>query len=83
MPLPKEDVQNMLEEFFPNSKISIRSNNNDGNHYQILIISDIFDGMRKVTRHQMVYKALKGNIGTSIHAAQIKTMTNEESKELT
>lgn len=51
----------------------------DGYHFQLTIVSDIFNGKSKVARQQWVYAQLKEDItGGSLHAISMQTLTNEE-----
>jgi len=48
----------------------------EGSHYDIEAIGDVFDGLRPVQKQQLVYAALKDQIGDgSIHAVNIRTYT--------
>ncbi|KTC65735.1 BolA like protein (plasmid) [Legionella adelaidensis] len=51
----------------------------DGYHFQLVIVSDVFNGKSKVARQQWVYSQLKDDIiGGSLHAISMQTLTNEE-----
>lgn len=49
-------------------------------HYKAVIVSDAFDSLGQVKRHQKVYAAL-GDIMTQIHALAIHTYTPNEWSE--
>ena len=51
----------------------------DGRHWAATIVSDAFEGKRKIQRHQMVYATLGTKIQTDeVHALSMKTMTSAE-----
>jgi acid stress-induced BolA-like protein IbaG/YrbA len=51
----------------------------EGNHYDILAIGSVFDGLRPVKKQQLVYAALSEQIADgSIHAVNIRTYTPAE-----
>jgi len=50
----------------------------DGQHFQALIVSPAFEGLRMLARHQLVYKALGDRMREEIHALSMKTLTPEE-----
>ena len=51
----------------------------DGYHYQLVVVSDIFEGMPKVKRQQWVYAQLKDVITSgSLHALTMTTLTQGE-----
>lgn len=47
-------------------------------HYEVLLISTRFSGMRAVARHQLVYRALGDLMQTDIHALGITALTPDE-----
>lgn len=50
----------------------------DGRHFEALVISDVFEGLSPVKKHQLVYRALGDKIKAEIHALSIKPLTREE-----
>ncbi len=45
----------------------------DDNHWAAVVVSSAFKGKTRVQQHQMVYAALKGNMGGVLHALQLTT----------
>lgn len=51
----------------------------DGRHWQALVVSSEFEGLRRIQRHQRVYATLGDRMATDeVHALSIKAMTPEE-----
>ncbi len=51
----------------------------EGNHYDIIAIGEVFEGLRPVRKQQLVYGALSEQIAEgSIHAVNIRTYTPAE-----
>ena len=50
----------------------------DGQHFEALIVSDVFQGLPKVQRHQRVYAALGDRMREEVHALSMKTLTPAE-----
>ena len=50
----------------------------DGQHFEALIVSRLFEGKRLVQRHQLVYRALGDRMREEIHALSMRTLTPEE-----
>lgn len=46
-------------------------------HYKAVVVSDGFDGLSRVKRHQQVYVAM-GDLMTQIHALAVHTYTPQE-----
>ena len=53
----------------------------EGNKLAIEIVSDVFEGLSRVKRQQLVYKALNERIETGeIHAVSMRTYSPEEAQ---
>lgn len=50
----------------------------DGQHFFATIVSDQFEGLRLVQRHQKVYGALGDRMKSEIHALSFKALTPAE-----
>lgn len=51
----------------------------DGSHYQIIAVSDKFEGMSRVKKQQFIYAPLSAQIADgSMHAISIKTFSEKE-----
>ena len=50
-------------------------------HFNVFVVSDAFEGLRLVARHQTVYRALSDEMAGSVHALALKTMTPAEWKQ--
>ena len=50
-----------------------------GGHFEVLITSDRFSGLRPIARHRLVYDALGDLMHSQIHALSINAKTPEES----
>jgi stress-induced morphogen len=70
-----EDIARLIKERFPDAEIRIEDLAGDGNHYSATVISEAFHCKTRVQQHQMVYDALKGNMGGVLHALALKTAT--------
>ncbi len=46
-----------------------------GGHYQVLVVSDRFDGLNRVAAQRLVYEALGDLMQTEIHALSMRTLT--------
>jgi stress-induced morphogen len=73
MPMPPADIERLIKEAFPNALIKLVDTAGDNDHYELTVITPEFAGKSKVKQHQMVYEALKGNMGQQLHALALKT----------
>lgn len=73
MPMQASDIEKMIKAAIPDAKVEIRDLAGDGDHYAATVVSPVFAGLSKVKQHQMVYAALKGNMGGVLHALALTT----------
>jgi stress-induced morphogen len=73
MPMQAADIEKMIKDALPDAVVEIRDLAGDGDHYAATVTSAAFKGMPKVKQHQMVYAALKGNMGGVLHALALTT----------
>ena len=73
MAISQEQLHELVIAVFPGAEIKIQDLVGDGDHYEIEIISEKFNGQNKVAQHRMVNQALKGYLGDKLHALSIKT----------
>lgn len=74
MPMQAADIEKMIKDAFPDAEVEIRDLAGDGDHYAATVTSSAFKGVPKVKQHQMVYAALKGNMGGVLHALALTTV---------
>ena len=74
MAMAAEEIERMIKAAIPDAVVEIRDLAGDGDHYSARVISERFAGMSRVRRHQAVYAALKGKMGTELHALQLETL---------
>lgn len=73
MPMPASEIEKLIRAAFPDAIVEIRDLAGDGDHYAATVISEAFRGVPRVRQHQMVYAALKGNMGGALHALALTT----------
>lgn len=71
-----EELKQRVEAEMPDAQVEVTT---DGYYFNILAISESFEGKRPVQRQQMVYAGLKDLIADgSLHAVNIQTYTPSE-----
>ncbi len=73
IPMSARDIETMIRAALPDARIAIRELAADGDHYAAEVVSEQFRGKSRVQQHQMVYEALKGNVGGALHALALQT----------
>jgi len=72
----KEIIKKSIEDAY----VEVIDDNNSGDHFTILIVSNQFSDMNLLSRHRLIYKILDQYITREIHAVQLKTLTYKEYK---
>ena len=78
MAMTAPEIERFIQESLPDAIIEIKDLAGDGNHYSASVISSAFKGKSRVQQHQMVYAALKGNMGGVLHALALQTSIPQE-----
>jgi stress-induced morphogen len=78
MPMEASEIERMIKEALPDAMVEIKDLAGDGDHYAATVVSSAFKGMPKVRQHQLVYAALKGNMGGVLHALALTTSVPSE-----
>ena len=73
MPMSADVLRAHLVEAFPDADIAIEDLAGDGDHSRARIVSVAFKGLPRVRQHQLVYGALKGQMGGELHALALET----------
>ena len=73
MPMSANDIEKMIKQAIPDATVTIRDLAGDGDHFAAEVVSESFRGKSRVQQHQMVYQALKGNMGGALHALALQT----------
>ncbi len=77
MPMAAADIETMITEGLPGARVTIEDLAGDGDHYAAHVIWSGFAGKSRVQQHQMVYAALKGHMGGTLHALKLTTEAGE------
>lgn len=73
MPMSPRQLEEELRAAFPHAEISIEDLAGDGDHYKARIVDPAFKGLPRVRQHQLVYAALGGKVGGTLHALALET----------
>ncbi len=77
MAMAAHDIEKLIKDGIPDAKVTIRDLAGDGDHYAAEVVAESFRGKNRVAQHQMVYAALKGNMGGVLHALALQTSVPE------
>jgi len=71
-----EDIASLIRQGLAATTVEVESE--DNTHFAALVVSESFDGLRPLQRHQLVYRALGDKMGGEIHALSIRALTPAE-----
>ena len=77
MPMCADEIERLIKASIPDAEVTIRDLAGDGDHYAATVIAESFRGKSRVQQHQLVYKALQGEMGGKLHALALQTGTPE------
>jgi len=68
-------IKTTIETKIPNSTVEVSDMTGTGDHFQVMVISDLFEGKTPIERHRMIYDLFGKDVGGAIHALSIKAYT--------
>ncbi len=77
MAMDATEIERLIKAGVPDAQVTIRDLAGDGDHYAATVIAESFRGKSRVQQHQIVYEALKGEMGGKLHALALQTGTPE------
>ena len=75
MAMDAGEIERLIKVRIPDAQVTIRDLAGDGDHYAATVISASFKGKSRVQQHQLVYEALKAQMGGVLHALALQTAT--------
>ncbi|HRK95847.1 MAG TPA: BolA family transcriptional regulator [Rhodospirillales bacterium] len=73
MAMEAGEIERLIKDALPDAQVIIEDLRGDGDHYAALVTSAAFAGKSRVQQHQMVYAALRGRMGSELHALALQT----------
>lgn len=77
MAMEANEIARLIKDAIPDATVTIRDLAGDGDHYAAEVVAESFRGKSRVQQHQLVYAALKGNMGGVLHALALQTSIPE------
>ena len=73
MAMEAHEIEKLIKAALPDALVEIQDLAGDGDHYAAKVISEAFRGKTRVQQHQIVYAALKDQMGGVLHALVLTT----------
>ena len=67
-------IRDLLDQAFPGGEIDVEDRTGGGDHFQVTVISDAFNGLPLIQQHKLVNAALAAPLADgTIHELRIRT----------
>jgi stress-induced morphogen len=73
MPMQPAEIEALIRSALPDAQVTIEDLAGDGDHYAATVVSSAVRGLSRVKQHQLVYAALQGRMGGTLHALALQT----------
>lgn len=71
-----EQIRGLIQAALPDAQVHVAGD--DGVHFEAVVVSASFVGLKPLQRHRLVYAALGDLMGGAIHALALRTETPDE-----
>lgn len=78
MAMDASEIERLIRQGIPDAEVRLDDLRGDGDHYRAFVVSPAFRGKTRVQQHQMVYRALGGNMGEALHALALQTAAPDD-----
>jgi len=68
------EIERLIRQAFPDAQVIIVDLAGDGDHFAARVTAKEFAGKSRIQQHQMVYAALQGQMGGTLHALALETL---------
>jgi stress-induced morphogen len=77
----EEKLREAVAQAFPGASVFVRDTTGTSDHFELVVVSDVFAGRSLLERHRMIYAALGDAVGGPIHALSIRAQTPAEQRQ--
>ncbi len=78
MAMDASEIESLIRDAIPDARVTIEDLRGDGDHYAAHVVSPAFKNKTRVQQHQMVYQALHGRMGETLHALALQTSVPDD-----
>lgn len=73
MAMSADQIKALIIQALPDAQVDLKDFKGDNDHFSAIVTSILFCGKTRIQQHQMVYDALQGHMGTTLHALSLQT----------
>ena len=78
IPTP-EELRQIIGEALACERLEVSG---DGQHFEALVVSAVFEGKSRLERHRVVYATLGDRMRQRVHALSMRTLTPDEHRRM-
>ena len=78
MAMDAPEIERLIKASIPDAQVTVRDLVGDGDHWAATVLSEAFRGKSRVQQHQLVYSALRDQMGGVLHALALQTGVPEK-----
>ncbi len=75
MPMSADEITRRIKAAIPDAQIVLEDLAGDDDHWKVTVTSAVFAGQSRVAQHRMVNAAFGADLGTTLHALSVVTVT--------
>ena len=79
--MTENKIKKILKDKLEDAEIFLQDMTGEKNHFNLMVISNQFEGLSLIEQHKIIYNALGDMITNEIHALQLKTLTWKQWKK--
>ena len=73
MPMSAQEIESLITEALPGAVVEMTDLAGDNDHWAAKVTAPQFADKNRVQQHKLVYEALGGRMGGTLHALQLTT----------
>lgn len=77
----EQEITTRIQNVYPDAEVRLTDLTGTRDHWEALIISNAFEGVRLIKRQQGIYQALGELMSGPVHAFTMQTLTPNEAEE--
>ena len=67
------ELARRIESALPGAQVAVRDLTGGGDHYEVEVVSELFEGKSLIEQHRLVYASVGDVLGGALHALALKT----------
>jgi stress-induced morphogen len=77
MAMTAGEIEQLIKQAFPDAEVTVTPLADDNDHYAAMVTSSAFKGKSRVEQQRMVFEALGGRLGGTLHALSLQTAAKD------